>query len=159
MRFSSAKAARPCLSSLQDLEDQLEIGTQARPQIFARRIEKPSMLYAHVIGAHERVRASGDIELPLDEVGLRAQLSEAYANGLRSAAIVFMHAYAYPAHEVLARDIARDIGFTQISVSHEVSSLIKIVPRGDTTVADAYLSPVASALCRPRLGIAFGERA
>ena len=124
------------------LEDQLEIGTQARPYIFARKIEKPSMLYQRVIGARERVRASGDIDVPLDADALRGDLEAAFASGLRSAAIVFMHAYAFPAHEVMAREIAREVGFTQISVSHEVSSLIKIVPRGDTTVADAYLSPV-----------------
>ena len=122
-------------------EDQLEIGTQARPKIFALRIVKPQMLYSRVIGAGERIRADGTIERPLDTAHLRVALTAVYAEGLRAAAIVFMHSYAHPQHEVIAAQIARDVGFTQISVSHEVSPLIKIVPRGDTTVADAYLSP------------------
>ncbi len=123
-------------------EDQLEIGTQARPNIFARQVVKPDKLYAQVIGARERVRASGYVEKPLDEADLEAALSKAYFAGLRAAAIVFMHSYAYPHHERQAATLARKIGFSQVSVSHEISPLIRIVPRGDTTVADAYLSPV-----------------
>ncbi len=121
--------------------DQLEIGTQARPKIFAKRIVKPAMLYARVVEAAERVRADGTIELPLDRAALAADLARAYSDGLRSAAIVFMHAYAYPEHEREAAEIARAAGFTEISLSHEVAPLIKLVGRGDTTVADAYLSP------------------
>ena len=124
------------------LEDQLEIGTQARPDIFARRILKPENLYSRVIGADERVRADGTVEKPLDAATLAAALASARRDGFASVAIVFMHAYAYPEHERLAAECARNAGFTQISVSHEVAPLIKIVPRGDTTVADAYLSPV-----------------
>jgi 5-oxoprolinase (ATP-hydrolysing) len=123
-------------------EDQLEIGTQARPDIFARRIVKPDALYVRVIGANERVRADGAIERPLDTAALNAALKTAYADGLRSVAIAFMHGYAHPEHEQQAAEIARGIGFTQVSVSHEVSPLIRLVPRGDTTVADAYLSPI-----------------
>ncbi|MCC7252584.1 hydantoinase B/oxoprolinase family protein [Hyphomicrobium sp.] len=124
------------------LEDQLEIGTQARPDIFARRIVKPDMLYERVIGAVERVRADGTIETPLDVAKLAADLAAARRDGFASVAIVFMHAYAFPEHERQAAALAREAGFTQVSVSHEVAPLIKIVPRGDTTVADAYLSPV-----------------
>jgi 5-oxoprolinase (ATP-hydrolysing) len=124
------------------LEDQLEIGTQARPDIFARRIVKADMLYACVIAAAERVRADGTIEQPLDTDALAAGLAAARRDGFASVAIVFMHAYAYPEHERQAAVLAREAGFTQVSVSHEVAPLVKIVPRGDTTVADAYLSPV-----------------
>jgi 5-oxoprolinase (ATP-hydrolysing) len=124
------------------LKDQLEIGTQARPDIFARRIVKPEMLYRRAIEAHERVRADGMVERPLDVARLRADLAAARAEGLTAVAIVFMHAYAYPEHERQAAALAREAGFAQVSVSHEVSPLIKLVSRGDTTVADAYLSPV-----------------
>ena len=122
--------------------DQLEIGTQARADIFAKRVVKPSMLYERVIEAQERLRADGTIEQPLGLGQLEADLKAAYAIGIRAAAIVFLHAYAYPAHEREAAVLAVRIGFTQVSVSHEVSGLVRIVPRGDTTVADAYLSPV-----------------
>ena len=127
------------------LGDQLEIGYQARPDIFARRIVKPEMLYARVVEIDERIRADGSIERPLDCDGLRGLLEQALADGIRSVAIVLMHAYAYPDHERQAAALARALGFRQVSVSHEVSPLIKIVGRGDTTVADAYLSPI---LCR-----------
>lgn len=122
-------------------EDQLEIGTQARPDIFARRIVKPDMIYTRVIGAAERVLADGTVDRPLDKERLARDLAAARRDGIESAAIVFMHAYAYPEHEAAAARIADAAGFTQISVSHALP-LIKIVPRGDTTVADAYLSPV-----------------
>ncbi|MFA5899275.1 MAG: hydantoinase B/oxoprolinase family protein [Hyphomicrobium sp.] len=124
------------------LKDQLEIGTQARPDIFAKRIVKPEMIYARVVEADERVRADGVVEKPLDLVELERELRGARAIGIDAVAIVFMHAYAHPAHEQQAGELARALGFGQVSVSHEVSPLIKIVPRGDTTVADAYLSPV-----------------
>ncbi|WP_334146153.1 hydantoinase B/oxoprolinase family protein [Hyphomicrobium sp.] len=124
------------------LEDQLEIGTQARPDIFARRVVKPDRLYERVIGAVERVRADGTVETPLNGARLAADLAAARRDGFTSLAIVFMHAYAFPEHEREAAALAREAGFTQVSVSHEVAPLIKIVPRGDTTIADAYLSPV-----------------
>jgi 5-oxoprolinase (ATP-hydrolysing) len=143
----------------QGFRDALEIGYQARPKIFARRIEKPSMLYARVAEVPERVRADGTVEKPLDLEATRAALKAGRADGITSLAIVFMHSYAYPAHEQQAMRLARDFGFTQISASHEVSPLVKFVGRGDTTVVDAYLSPllrryvdrIASALSRVRL--------
>ena len=122
------------------LEDHLEIGYQARPDIFARRIVKPSMLYSKVIGARERVRADGTIETPLDEVALREGLAAAHMSGLTAVAIVFMHAYAYPAHEKRAADRAR-VGFDR-SPSARSFAADQFVARGDTTVADAYLSPI-----------------
>ena len=124
------------------LKDQLEIGYQARPDIFARRIVKPEMLYARVIEANERVRADGVVEHPLDTEALERDLEAAVADGMTSVAIVLMHSYVHPQHERQAAGLARAAGFAQISVSHEVSPLIKIVGRGDTTVADAYLSPI-----------------
>ena len=124
------------------LKDQLEIGTQARPDIFAKRIVKPEMLYRRVIEADERVRADGTVETPLDLAALETDLKAARAAGIDAVAIVFMHAYAFPEHERQAAALARKLGFAQVSASHEISPLIKIVPRGDTTVADAYLSPI-----------------
>src|SRR5690606_31943071 len=139
------------------LKDQLEIGYQARPDIFAKKIIKPEMLYTRVVEANERVRADGTIETPLDLAALRSDLERAKADGIGAVAIVFMHAYAFPEHERQAGALARELGFAQVSVSHEISPLIKIVGRGDTTVADAYLSPilrqyvekVAAELCSP----------
>ena len=126
----------------QGLGDQLEIGYQARPDIFARRIVKPDMLYTRVVEAKERVRADGAIETPLDTAALRRDLTSLRDDGCDAVAIVLMHSYAYPAHEQAAAALAREIGFSQVSASHEVSPLIKLVGRGDTTVADAYLSPI-----------------
>ena len=136
------KGERTVLVITGGLEDQLEIGYQARPDIFARNIVKPSMLYSAVIGAQERVRADGMVERSLDAERLAADLQRAYADGARAVAIVLMHAYRYPEHERQAAETARRIGFAQVSVSHEVSPLIKIVGRGDTSVADAYLTPI-----------------
>ncbi|MBB4236324.1 hydantoinase B/oxoprolinase family protein [Rhizobium esperanzae] len=130
------------LVTTKGFRDALEIGYQARADIFAKKIVKPELLYADVIEADERVLADGTVERPLDEQGLRQALETAYASGLRAVAIVFMHAYRYPEHEQRAAAIAREIGFTQISPSHVVSPLIKLVGRGDTAVVDAYLSPV-----------------
>ncbi len=124
------------------LKDQLEIGTQARPYIFAKNIIKPEMLYQRVVEAEERVRADGTVETPIDLFALEPHLKEARAAGIDAIAIVFMHAYAYPDHERQAAELAQELGFTQISASHDVSPLIKIVARGDTSVADAYLSPI-----------------
>lgn len=122
--------------------DQLRIGYQARPKIFARQIILPEMLFCDVIEVAERVTAQGEVLTPLDEESLRASLQATYDKGLRSCAILFMHGYRYPDHERRAAAIARDIGFTQVSVSHVVSPLMKYVVRGDTTVVDAYLSPI-----------------
>ncbi len=136
------KGERTLLAITAGLEDHLEIGTQARPDIFARHIIKPDVLYDRVVGVRERILCDGAIELPLDTGQIRQDFETAYADGFRSIAIVFMHAYAHPAHEKAAADIARSVGFEQISASHDVIPLIKIVGRGDTTVADAYLSPI-----------------
>ncbi|WP_064697267.1 hydantoinase B/oxoprolinase family protein [Rhizobium aegyptiacum] len=130
------------LVTTKGFRDALEIGYQARADIFAKKIVKPELLYADVVEADERVLADGTVERPLDEDGLRQALEAAYAEGLRAVAIVFMHAYRYPEHEQQAAAIARTIGFAQISPSHVVSPLIKFVGRGDTAVVDAYLSPV-----------------
>ena len=119
--------------------DALEIGYQARAKIFARRIEKPSMLYAKVVEVPERVRADGTVETPLDAGALIAALREARANGIASVAIAFMHSYAHPAHEVAAAEAARLAGFTQISASHEVSPLVKFVGKGDCS--DLIINP------------------
>ncbi|HET6801862.1 MAG TPA: hydantoinase/oxoprolinase family protein, partial [Casimicrobiaceae bacterium] len=122
--------------------DALRIGYQNRPKLFVRRIELPALLYERVIEADERVGAHGDVVHPLDVAALEPQLRQAYADGLRAAAVVLMHGYRYPQHEQVIARIAREIGFEQVSVSHEVSPLMKLVSRGDTTVVDAYLSPI-----------------
>jgi 5-oxoprolinase (ATP-hydrolysing) len=136
------KGETTLLVTTKGLGDQLEIGNQARPDIFAREIVKPSMLYSRVVEAHERIRADGTVETPLDTKVLKEALTRAAQDGLRSVAIVLLHAYAHPAHEREAARLAFEAGFTQVSVSHEVSPLIRIVGRGDTTVADAYLTPL-----------------
>ncbi len=136
------KGARTVLVITRGFRDALRIGTQARPRLFDRHIRVPAMLYERVIEAAERIGARGERVLALDAPALRAELMAAYAAGLRACAIVFMHGYRYPAHEIAAAALAREIGFPQVSVSHEVSASIKLVPRGDTTVVDAYLSPV-----------------
>jgi 5-oxoprolinase (ATP-hydrolysing) len=130
------------LVTTRGFRDALRIATQARPQLFARQIVLPELLYSRVIEAHERFGAQGDCVMPLDELVLKQDLQAAFDAGLRACAIVFMHAYRYPAHELRAESLAQQIGFTQISVSHRVSPLMKLVPRGDTTVVDAYLSPI-----------------
>lgn len=122
--------------------DALRIATQARPRLFDRRIVLPELLYQRVIEADERMDAHGGVVQALDEGALRAALQEAFDAGLRACAIVFMHGWRYTAHELAAERIARAIGFTQVSVSHKTSPLMKLVPRGDTTVVDAYLSPI-----------------
>jgi 5-oxoprolinase (ATP-hydrolysing) len=122
--------------------DALRIGYQARPKIFARHIVKPDVLYERVVEVAERVRADGTIDQAPDLAAVRAELERAEADGLKAVAIVFMHAYRYPEHEQQVAALARDMGFPQVSASHEVSPLIKLVSRGDTTVVDAYLSPI-----------------
>ncbi len=122
--------------------DGLRIGYQQRPDLFALDIELPEMLYTRVIEARERVAARGEILRALDEEHLRPALEAAHAEGLRSVAICFLHGYRHTAHEQRVAQLAREAGFTQVSVSHETSPLMKFVPRGDTTVVDAYLSPI-----------------
>src|SRR5205823_3106930 len=111
-------------------------------RIFERHIVLPEMLYAKVVEVEERIGAHGDVLLPLREEELLGNLRSAYGEGYRSVAIVFMHGYRYPEHEKRAKALAEQAGFPQISVSHEVSPLMKLVGRGDTTVVDAYLSPI-----------------
>jgi 5-oxoprolinase (ATP-hydrolysing) len=122
--------------------DALRIGYQARPKIFAKHIVKPEMLYERVVEVDERVRADGTVERALDLEAVRRELERAKAGGIGAVAIVLMHAYRYHAHEAQLAALARDLGFPQVSASHEVSPLIKLVGRGDTTVVDSYLSPI-----------------
>jgi 5-oxoprolinase (ATP-hydrolysing) len=122
--------------------DALRIGVQARPRIFDRHIVLPERLEREVIEAHERIDADGSVVEALDAESLRRELQAAFDRGLRACAIVFMHGWRHPTHETAAATIARAIGFTQVSVSHTTSPLMKLVPRGDTTVVDAYLSPI-----------------
>ena len=122
--------------------DALRIGYQNRPRIFDRKIILPELLYSRVIEAPERVSAQGEVMLPLDEDSLARDLRGAYEEGFRAIAVVCMHSYRYPRHEQRIGEIARGIGFTQVSESHKTSPLMKLVSRGDTTVVDAYLSPI-----------------
>ncbi len=136
------QGADTLLLTTQGFADALRIGYQTRPDLFALDIQLPSMLYQHVIEVKERIDASGKVLIPLNSNQVTQDLQSAFDNGLRSIAIVLMHSYRYPQHEQQLKKIARQIGFTQISVSHEVSPLMKLIARGDTTVVDAYLSPV-----------------
>ncbi len=122
--------------------DLLRIGYQNRPRLFDLDIQRPELLYCDAVEVAERLDADGDVISPLDKDALRRDLQATYDRGVRAVAIAFLHAYLNPVHEKVAAAIARDIGFTQISVSHEVSRLAKLVGRGDTTVVDAYLSPI-----------------
>ena len=130
------------LITTRGFRDALRIAYQDRPRIFDRHIVLPELLYTRVIEAQERIAADGAVIEALDEAHLRERLWAAFDAGLRSVAVVFMHGYRYTAHEAAAARIARELGFTQVSVSHEVSPLMKLVSRGDTTVVDAYLSPI-----------------
>lgn len=130
------------LVTTRGFRDALRIAYQDRPKLFERQIVLPELLYTRVIEAQERVAADGTVLRALDLAHLRERLWAAHDAGLRSVAIVFMHGYRYPAHEQAAAALARELGFTQVSVSHAVSPLMKLVSRGDTTVVDAYLSPI-----------------
>jgi 5-oxoprolinase (ATP-hydrolysing) len=122
--------------------DALRIGYQARPKLFDRHIVKPEALYDHVVEIDERITVEGTILRPLDEAAARSGLQVAFDAGFRAVAIVLLHGFRFTEHEARVAAIAREIGFTQVSVSHEVSPLMKLVGRGDTTVVDAYLSPI-----------------
>ena len=122
--------------------DALRIGYQNRPKLFERHIRLPEMLYQRVIEVDERLNAAGKILTAPDPDTVRVDLQAAFDDGIRSAAIVFMHGYRYPGHEKIVADLAQDVGFIQVSASHRVSPLMKLVSRGDTTVVDAYLSPI-----------------
>jgi len=136
------KGERTVLAITRGFRDALRIAYQNRPRIFDRHIVLPELLYSKVVELDERIGAHGDVLKPLDEAAARSGLQAAYDAGYRSAAIVLMHGYRHPRHEARVAEIAREIGFPQVSVSHEVSPLMKLVSRGDTTVVDAYLSPI-----------------
>jgi 5-oxoprolinase (ATP-hydrolysing) len=136
------KGDRTLLLITKGFRDALRIGYQARPKIFAKHIIKPDMLYERVVEVDERVRADGAVERELDLAAVRTELERAKADGIGAVAVVLMHAYRYSDHEQRVAALARELGFEQVSASHEVSPLIKLVGRGDTTVVDSYLSPI-----------------
>ena len=136
------KGERVALAITRGFGDALRIGYQARPDIFARHIVLPTMLYSEVVEIEERVGVNGDVVVLLDEQLARTGLTELRDAGVDALAIVLMHGWRHSAHEAKLADIARKLGFAQVSVSHEVAPLIKLIGRGDTTVVDAYLSPV-----------------
>jgi 5-oxoprolinase (ATP-hydrolysing) len=136
------RGERTLLVTTRGFRDALRIATQARPRLFDKCIVLPESLYERVIEADERVDAHGELVSAMDSTALEAGLQVAYEAGIRACAIVFMHGYRAPAHELAAEALARASGFTQVSVSHRVSPLMKLVARGDTTVVDAYLSPI-----------------
>ncbi|EKD10030.1 hydantoinase B/oxoprolinase family protein [Limnospira platensis] len=133
---------RTVLIITKGFKDALRIGYQNRPDIFAQEIILPSLLYERVIEAEERYSAQGEELQPLQLEPLKIALKKAYQDGIRSCAIALMHSYRYPKHEQKIAEIAAEIGFTQISASHQISPLMKLISRGDTTVVDAYLSPI-----------------
>ncbi len=136
------KGDRTLLLITKGFRDALRIGYQARPKIFAKHIVKPDMLYERVAEVDERVRADGTVEREIDLDAVRGELERAKADGIEAVAVVLMHAYRYSDHEKRVAALARELGFPQVSASHEVSPLIKLVGRGDTTVVDSYLSPI-----------------
>ena len=136
------KGDRTVLAITRGFADALRIGYQHRPKLFVRHIELPSMLYEQVVEIDERLGAHGDVVRPLDLQQAERDLRAAFDRGIRSCAIALLHGYRYHQHELQLEELARRIGFVQVSVSHQVSPLMKLVARGDTTVVDAYLSPV-----------------
>jgi 5-oxoprolinase (ATP-hydrolysing) len=136
------KGDRTVLLITRGFADALRIGYQHRPKLFVRRIDLPSMLYEQVIEIDERIGAHGEVVRALDLAQAEVELRRAFESGTRACAIVLMHGYRFPDHETQLAKLAQRIGLTQVSVSHEVSPLMKLVSRGDTTVVDAYLSPV-----------------
>ncbi len=152
------KGDRVVLAITQGFKDALRIGYQNRPEIFALQITLPEILYEEVVEIEERYTATGEELQPVNQQQARQDLQAAFDRGIRSCAIVFMHSYNYPQHELAVAAIAQEIGFTQISVSHQVSPLIKLVSRGDTTVVDAYLSPILRRYVNQVRGYLFGDR-
>ena len=128
----------------QGFGDALRIAYQNRPRLFDRQIVLPELLYSGVLEAQERVAVDGEVLQPLNELHLRTQLAHWHAKGVRSVAVVFMHGWRHTAHERAAARLAREVGFTQVSTSHQTSPMMKLISRGDTTVVDAYLSPILS---------------
>ena len=142
------RKGEPCiLITTQGFRDALRIGYQNRPDLFARKITLPDLLYKEVIEVEQRHSAQGEELIPLDRASVKTQLEHFYDLGFRSCAIVFLHGYRFHSHEKEVAEIAKQVGFTQVSTSHETSPLMKLIRRGDTTVVDAYLSPHSSALC------------
>ncbi|GAW41159.1 Acetophenone carboxylase gamma subunit [Brevundimonas sp. SH203] len=150
------KGAPTLLAITAGFGDALRIGWQARPELFVRNIVLNDQLYDRVVEIDERVMADGTVDQALDEDKARADLTAAYAAGLRAVAVVLMHGWRFTAHEARLAQIAREVGFQQVSVSHEVGALIKLIGRGDTTVADAYLSPILRAYIE-QIGCNLGE--
>ena len=136
------KGERTALVITRGFADALQIGYQNRPKLFVRRIDLPAPLYERVVEVGERIGARGELVQALDLAAAERDLLATYAAGIRVVAIVLMHGYRFPQHEQQLAALARQIGFAQVSVSHEVSPLMKLVSRGDTTVVDAYLSPI-----------------
>ena len=136
------KGDRTLFVTTEGFGDALRIGYQNRPRLFDLNIVLPEPLHERVIEADERVDAHGAVLSPLDEERVRSDLQAAFDSGIRAVAVTFMHGYRYPDHEIRVGEICKRIGFTQISLSHEASPLVKLVSRGDTTVVDAYLSPI-----------------
>jgi len=138
------KGDRVLLLITKGFRDALRIAYQARPDIFAKEILLPEQLYERVVEVPERVRADGTVERLLDLEAVKPAIEQARRDGIDAVAIVLMHAWKYPEHEKAVAKVCRKAGFAQVSVSHEVSPLVKLVGRGDTTVVDAYLSPILS---------------
>jgi len=138
------KGAPTALITTQGFADSLSIGYQQREQLFELNIQKMSPLYTQVVEIAERLDAHGNVLTTPDKITVKEQLSALFDQGFRALAIVFMHGYQFSQHEALVAAIAKEIGFTQVSTSHQVSKLIKFISRGDTTVVDAYLSPIVA---------------
>ena len=136
------KGDRTLFVTTRGFGDALRIGYQNRPRLFDLEIVLPELLYERVVEVDERVDACGAVLSPLDEEQVRPELQAAFDSGIRAVAVAFMHGYRYHDHERRVGDLCRRIGFTQVSLSHEASPLVKLVSRGDTTVVDAYLSPI-----------------
>lgn len=136
------KGDRTLLLITRGFADALRIGYQTRPRLFDQHIVLPELLYERVAEVDERLQADGTVAIPLNTESARIPLQTAFDVGIRSVAVVLMHGYRYPAHENIVAEMARFMGYHQISVSHVVSPLMKLVGRGDTTVVDAYLSPL-----------------
>ncbi|MDQ3080500.1 MAG: hydantoinase B/oxoprolinase family protein [Pseudomonadota bacterium] len=153
------KGERTALAISRGFKDALRIGYQARPHIFARKIELPSMLYDRVVEIDERVGVDGGVIVPLNEAAAHAAFVQLRGEGYNALAIVLMHGWHFADHEARLAVIARELGFLQVSVSHEVAPLIKLIGRGDTTVVDAYLSPILSRYVdRVAMGLIDGTR-
>ena len=136
------KGERTALFVTKGLRDLLRIGYQNRPRLFDLNIRLPELLYEQAVEVDERMSAEGAVVRPLDEAQVRKDLEAIHARGYRAIAVALMHSYRFPDHEIRVGELARQVGFTQVSLSHEVSPLIKLVGRGDTAVVDAYLSPI-----------------